>query len=176
MKENFERTLGWVKIDEGGYTNDPHDNGGPTNFGITQEDLSSWVGHKISALAVRNMSFDVAKKIYRKKYWDECSCDHLPPGIDYFTFDSGILSGTGTAIKWLQRAVGAKPDGVIGDSTLAAIEADEPLAILEKMESLRRSRLRSLSDWRHFGRGWTNRVNKSKARALKLIKEHASRK
>ena len=37
--ENFKRALSFVLGNEGGYSNDPRDNGGETNLGITQSTL-----------------------------------------------------------------------------------------------------------------------------------------
>lgn len=170
MKDTLASAEQWVKLDEGGYGNDPNDHGGPTKYGITIEDYRENVNPHGTAADVSRLTIDQAFKIYVTRYWNPCDCDLLPVGVDYFTFDSAILSGTGTAIRWLQRAVGAVPDGQIGPKTLAAVAADHPMDILLKMEALRRQRLRTLAQWPIYGRGWTNRVNKSKTRALKLIK------
>lgn len=169
MKENFFKTLAFVKIDEGAYSNHPNDPGGPTRLGITIHDYRRWTGRHVDANDVRRMPESVVGEIYKKWYWDTCKCDLLPSGVDYFVFDSGILSGTGTAAKWLQRAVGTSPDGKIGPKTIEAANRLPAKTTILKMETLRRNRLRSLSNWRYFGKGWTNRVNKSKARAVKLI-------
>ena len=170
MKENFDRIIPWVHQDEGEFSNDPHDTGGPTRLGITIHDYRKWTGNKnATALDVKNMSEAMVRDIYKEWYWDAVNGDELPSGVDYFMFDSGLLSGTVTASRWLQRCVGVKPDGIIGPRTLEAIRKDEPLQVLLKVEKLRRQSLRSLKQWSRYGRGWTNRVNKSKARALKLI-------
>lgn len=170
MKATQLNAQRWVEQDEGGYGDDPNDPGGPTKFGITIYDFRSWFkAPEATAEDVAALKIEDAFEIYASRYWAPCSCDLLPPGVDYFTFDSAILSGTGPAIRWVQRAVGALPDGNIGPKTLAALNADHPLDIVAKMEALRRSRLRSLPTWVHFGRGWTNRVNKAVSRAKKLI-------
>jgi lysozyme family protein len=185
MKENFEKIISWVHLDEGEYSDDEGDDGGPTRLGITIYDWARWSGQSRPERGtkhwaklteeVKNLDEDTVKRIYRAWYWDECSCDDLPGGVDYFIFDCGLLSGTGTAIRWLQRSVGAVPDGVIGPKTRAAIQADDAASIISKVEALRRSRLKSLKDWKRFGHGWTNRVNKSVLRAKKLVKPNDTR-
>lgn len=170
MQENFHQVKIFVQKDEGPYSNHPADSGGPTRYGITIHDLRRWRKDKtLDAADVKAMPEDEVYAIYKKWYWDAVSADVLPSGLDYFMFDSGLLSGTQTAIKWLQRAVGTKPDGKIGPKTLEAVRAADTREIIEKVEKLRRASLKSLKRlWPIFGRGWTNRVNKSKARALKL--------
>lgn len=171
MKETLAKARLWVQQDEGGYSNDADDPGGPTKFGIDIRDYRSYIDPQGTAADVEKLTIEKAFEIYKERYWDTCSCDLLPVGVDYFTFDSGLLSGVGTAIRWLQRSVGATPDGFIGPKTLAAIDKDHPLDIVLKMEALRRQRLRTLSLWSIYGRGWTNRVNKATLRAKKLIAE-----
>jgi lysozyme family protein len=169
-QETFEKMISWVHKDEGEYSNDPGDPGGPTRLGITIHDYRKWFKDPAATAAdVKAMSEADVKAIYRAWYWDPIRGDDLPAGVDYFLFDSGLLSGVGTASKWLQRAVGTKPDGRIGPRTLEAVQKDDPLQVLLKVEKLRRQSLRSLRLWSKFGRGWTNRVNKSKLRALTLI-------
>lgn len=170
MRENLAKAKQWLLQDEGNFDNDPDDPGGPTKYGITIYDYRSWFKKpQATAADVERLTIEEAFEIYEERYWKPCSCDLLPSGIDYFTYDSGMLSGTGTAIRWLQRAIGAVPDGIIGPKTLAALGRDHPLDVLAKMEALRRMRLRTLPTWWKYGRGWTNRVNKSVARAKKLI-------
>lgn len=173
MKDTREQAKHWLEQDEGGFTNERTDPGGPTKFGITIHDYRSFFQKpQATAKDVENLTIEQAFEIYDKRYWDPVSADLLPYGVDYFTFDSGMLNGVGTAIRWLQRAVGASPDGIIGPKTLDAIGRDHPLDILVKMEALRRQRLRSLALWSVYGRGWTNRVNKAMVRARKLISSH----
>lgn len=170
MKSNFEIVQYWVKKDEGGYGNDPDDPGGPTKFGITIGDYRDWTKRPYATSAdLEDMPWSTASDIYRIRYWNPCDCDDMPAGIDYFLFDSAMLSGTRTAIKWLQRSLSINPDALIGGQTLSAVKGENPLDILTKMEALRRANLHSQPTWDIYRRGWTNRVNKAKIRAVKLI-------
>lgn len=173
MRQTLEQAKLWVSLDEGGYSNEPHDPGGPTKFGIDFRDYHAYIDPKGTAEDVKNLTLDQAFKIYEDRYWNPCSCNLLPVGVDYFTFDSALLSGVGAAIRWLQRAVGAEPDGKIGPKTMAKVAEADPLSVLTKMEAYRRARLHTLANWSVYGRGWTNRVNKATARAKKLIQSHA---
>jgi lysozyme family protein len=103
MKQNFDDCLTRVLKDEGGYSNNPNDSGGPTNFGITLTDYRKYIDPQGTASSVRRMSADDAKRIYKTKYWDTLSCDTLPSGVDYSAFDYGVNSGIGRPRKLLQQ-------------------------------------------------------------------------
>jgi len=172
MQVNFQKSVEFTLQDEGGFTNHPEDNGGPTNFGITISDLEEWRGKRVSIRDVREMKEEEAHAIYRERYWDPLRCDDLPAGVDYFIFNAGLLSGIVTAARWLQISVDAKTDGIIGPKTLEQVGKAEVPVILAEVEALWRRRLKSLSDWPTFGRGWSNRVTNVMRRAQKMIVEH----
>ena len=117
---SYDEALKRVLEHEGGYSNHPSDPGGPTNWGITIFDYRKYVNPKATAADVRRMTVEVARKIYRDKYWNALRCDELPAGVDYATFDYGVNSGISRAAKVLQRLLGVDADGEIGPNTLAA--------------------------------------------------------
>src|SRR5882757_3410774 len=123
MKSSYDIALKAVLEDEGGYSNDAGDPGGPTNWGITIYDARAYWKKNATAADVRAMPLEVAKDIYRAKYWDAMDCDDLPAGVDYCVFDYGVNSGIGRSAKVLQRLVGTNVDGAIGPKTLAAVKA-----------------------------------------------------
>jgi lysozyme family protein len=171
MKETFEKVIAYIHQDEGEYSNDPNDPGGPTRLGITYIDLARHRGipKKDAWRLVKGMDEAECKEIYKKYYWDLNLCDELPASIDYFIFDSSLHSGYETAAKWLQRSVGASPDGKIGPKTLAAVNDVAPVALLGQLVKRRRDYLKSLKLWRTYSRGWTNRVNKVEKRCKKIL-------
>jgi lysozyme family protein len=78
---------------EGGYTNDPRDPGGATNWGITIFDARLYWKHDASPADVKAMPKSVAIDIYRQKYWAKMGCDDRPSGVDFVEFDFGVNSG-----------------------------------------------------------------------------------
>jgi lysozyme family protein len=172
LKSNFERCLGLLFGDEGGYANDPRDNGGPTNFGITQRVLDEWRDlQKLPRGSVREITRGEAAAIYLDRYWNKVKADELPPGIDYVTFDCAANSGPTQAVKWLQQALMVTIDGVIGPETLAAAAKADVPRVIRGMKTIRMAFLQSLDDWEHFGRGWTNRVEGVTRDALAMTLE-----
>ena len=71
-----------VIVREGGYVNHPNDRGGPTNWGITQNTLTRWSGSNATIDDVKNLSKDVAAKIYKAFYFDGLEdMGHLWQGV-----------------------------------------------------------------------------------------------
>src|SRR5260221_4249705 len=127
MKSNFNDCLTRLLKDEGGYTNDPIDPGGPTNFGITLTDYRKYIDSQGTANDVKNMRLDDAKTIYRTKYWNVLGCDQLSSGVDYTVFDYGVNSGLGRPRKALQRF-----NNLSGVALIDAIN-NERMAFLQRL-------------------------------------------
>ena len=151
MLGNYPDSLKAVLRSEGGYSNNPLDPGGATNFGITQKTYDAWNDAKGHARqSVRFIGLDEVSAIYKSEYWDVVHGDVLPPGLDYVVFDYAVNSGP-------KRAMGA----YAATPTIDGI-CDGRLAFLK-----------SLSTWPTFGNGWTNRV--ASVRALgKAMALHAA--
>lgn len=161
---DYDESLDELLKSEGGYSNHPSDPGGPTNYGITIADVKRFVKPDATAEDVKNLSLTTAKAIYKAKYWDVVRGDDLPPGVDYSVFDFGVNSGVSRSAKYLQRIVGVKDDGVIGDKTVAAVNDYVSKHSAKKLEdTLNEQRLiflKHLKTWSVFGGGWGTRVEK----------------
>ncbi|MBX5206678.1 glycoside hydrolase family 108 protein [Rhizobium sp. NZLR11] len=156
----FERALARVLTHEGGYVNDPRDPGGATNRGITQRVYDAYRDRLgLQRVPVRNISSSEVEGIYRSNYWDLAKCDMLPAGVSYVVFDGAVNSGVAQSVKWLQRALGVTPDGVIGNATLAAVQNYGNLdRLVDAICDRRLAFLKALKTWKAFGKGWASRV------------------
>ena len=167
--QNFSACVKRLLAHEGGYGNHPSDPGGPTNFGITIHDYRKHVSPNGTATDLRAMPVDVAKTIYRTKYWDALRCDELASGLDYAAFDYGVNSGTARAAKVLQRIVGrASVHDRIDAETLALLRARDPKALIAAVCDERAAFLRRLKTWPVFGVGWGRRVADVRAVSLAM--------
>src|SRR6185312_10391747 len=155
MKQNYNDCLQRVLKDEGGYTNDPNDSGGPTNFGITIADYRKYINKNGTAEDVKSMSVDEAKIIYKARYWDALGCDKLPSGVDYTCFDYGVNSGLGRPRKALQRF-----KSLSGTQLINAIN-DERVSFLRALEAERPKD-------KKFDKGWMARVNRVRSYSKQL--------
>jgi lysozyme family protein len=142
----FANTLGH----EGGYTNNPSDPGGETNWGISKRAYPN--------VDIANLTQDQAKAIYKSDYWDKISGDTLHPALACITFDAAVNNGVGSASRWLQTAVGATPDGSIGPATRAAIQKADPVAAMNSVHAQRIMFMAGLDTWGTFGKGWSARL------------------
>lgn len=156
--KNFDKVIPLLLKDEGGYSNDPNDAGGPTNFGITLTDYRKYIKSNGTANDVRNMTVDQAKTIYKTKYWDALSCDTLPNGVDYTCFDYGVNSGLGRPRNALKKFPDKK-----GADLINAIN-DERMAFLTSIGHGHNA---------GFLRGWTNRVARVRTTSLNMAKSSA---
>lgn len=128
---NFPDALQEVLKNEGGYSNHPLDRGGATNYGITQQTLSEFVGRETSEQEIRNISMDTVAKIYRKNYWDRLNLSEIKNDhIALFLFDQGVNRGCRVIAEQLQTILGVKTDGVIGPMTLYALSQRDPKRLL----------------------------------------------
>jgi len=55
---------------EGGFTDNPADRGGPTNFGITHKTLARYKGRPVTKAEVKAMPMDLAVEIYLRNYYN----------------------------------------------------------------------------------------------------------
>lgn len=123
----FTRTVGL----EDDFSDDANDSGGATRFGIT-EAVARANGYGGD---MRELPFDLAKNIARRQYWDTLRLDDiaiLSEPVAAELFDTSYNMGTGTAGKFLQRALNIFNrqgkdypdlviDGIVGPGTLFAL-------------------------------------------------------
>src|SRR5215207_161521 len=163
--ETYAEALKHVLRYEGGKVNHPADPGGATNQGVIQRTYTGY--RKRNGLQNRHvfkMEPHERDAIYRSQYWDAVKGDQLPPGVDFVVFDGAVNSGPMQAVKWLQRALGVKVDGRLGEATLEAA-ADHPDhdRLVADILARRMKFLTALRTWKHFGKGWTSRLSQVKA-------------
>jgi uncharacterized protein (TIGR02594 family) len=171
----FARALAHVLEMEGGYTDDPHDPGGPTNRGITLQVFAAWRNVTLSPAnrdgLIRDLkAIDAATvaEIYRRRYWEPAGAADLAAPLALMHFDAAVNHGVGTAFRCLQEAVGADVDGEIGPETKAAIAKTPTATALARYADIRRRRYRALPHSWRFGRGWLARVDATLAAAKAL--------
>lgn len=126
---------------EGGYVDDPDDNGKCTNHGITQalaeqykttlKTKFGWDGN------MRNLTTEMAFFIYKTHFWDKMKLDEVMKRSVFLAdrlFDLGINAGKTVAVKNLQRYLNVMnnsqtywkdidADGAMGPKSLAALDA-----------------------------------------------------
>lgn len=172
----FEFALVHVLEMEGGYTDDPHDPGGPTNLGITLATLADWRKVPLTAETFGGLKADLrsldratASAIYLARYWGPSRAADLRPALAFMHFDASVNHGVTGAARILQQACGADIDGEIGPLTLDAANSAPLSELIDRYGAIREDRYRALPHFWRFGRGWLNRVARTRAAALALI-------
>lgn len=152
-------TLQW----EGGFVNHPHDPGGATNRGITQATYNAFrKAQRLALRTVAKLTNQELEEIYRSRYWRPSGADRVPFEVAIALFDFAVNSGVSRAVRYLQREVGAAQDGKFGSNTEAAVFQvfqKRGMSVVRSYIDAREQFLRGLRTFRHFGRGWMNRIN-----------------
>jgi lysozyme family protein len=99
----------------------------------------------------------------RKKWWLRSTAS------DYLAFDFAVNAGAFRSIKTIQRALNITADGIIGPVTLKAIQETNAEEFIDNFTDAKESFYKSLANFQTFGRGWLNRVAKSKRIAEEMI-------
>jgi len=177
MISNWQQAFEQMLKSEGGFSDDDRDNGnklpdgrkGSTMLGVTQYNWEAHVGHQVTHDQMRALTPADVEPLYKKKYWDVVRADELPSGIDYLVFDMGVNAGPGRSIKLLQAAVGVPADGGFGPMTMAAVQAADPVELIEQFSQNKEKFYRSLDSFTVYGVGWLNRVAAVKVKASSML-------
>lgn len=175
MKHNRDFALSDILDHEGGWADYAWDT--PTNYGVTIEtlrslgmDLDSDGDVDISDL--RMMTKVDARKVFQTYYWDAIKADELPDGVDLLLSHIAVMSGPARAIRFLQRRVGAKDDGLIGPETLSkALGVNDLLGLIINLHDSYLRYLQNLSKWKEAGTGWKRRIDEVLEDALVIASE-----
>src|SRR5262249_3659962 len=180
VAETFPHALRLVLVAEGGLDDDPHDHGGRTAHGIIQREYDGFrARHGQPAQDVWKITPAEYTEIYHDRYWMPW-CDRLPAGMDYAFFDACVNAGPAQAARTLQRALGLRADGNMGDVTLAEVKElseQDPEGVIIAFCDKRRAFYRALAQFPRYGRGWLARVDhvEKAAKAMALARVEATR-
>ena len=164
--DRFEKIFDYLLKVEGGYTNDKHDKGGETTWGITKEEAREF-GYKGN---MQDLTKDFTKNIYLKKYYlgnklDKVINDKVALSICDWAVNSG-RNGTKNVQVALNQINGSDlvVDGIIGNKTLEALNSVDPEKFLEVYHNLQRiyykGKVEADKTQERFFDGWINRVQR----------------
>jgi lysozyme family protein len=81
-----------------------------------------------------------------------------------------VNSGSGRAVKLLQKCLGLLEDGVIGNITMGKIQELSPVDLVDRYSATRKAFYEGLKLFPTFGKGWLARTEKERLEALELIR------
>lgn len=163
---DFEKAIPIILKHEGGYVNHPNDPGGATNRGIILKLFKRYavsLGVEPTLEALKDLTEDQAKKIYKMEFWDTMRGDAFrSQQLADIVFDGFVNMGP-RALKMLQMEIGAWADGVVGPETLQAVNRGNEKIIFEGYKQRRINYYNNLADRKPsmqvFLKGWLNRIN-----------------
>lgn len=114
---SFEKAIPYVLKHEGGFSNDKDDNGGITNYGLSQKYLEYLAkkepyiinevdlnyNKKVDSYDICNMNLDKAKEIYYNEWWEKYGFGKLNyQPLATKLFDMAVNMGAARPIQWLR--------------------------------------------------------------------------
>jgi len=171
----FNQTLGL----EGGYSDNPDDKGGQTNYGITEAVFRDALKRMVISGVddIRNITPAHAKAIYKTDYWHRIRLGEiLNVGIAAEIFDTAVNMGTGMAVKIAQRALNflgedLAADGMMGSKTIEALnrwsqkDSRALFVCLNGFQFMRYIEIcKGAPTQKIFARGWTKRIQEYKVK------------
>ena len=164
--DRFERIFDYLLMVEGGYSDDKHDKGGKTKYGIIEKEARDF-GYKGD---MQDLTIDFAKNIYLKKYYlenklDKVVNDKVALSICDWAVNSG-RNGTKNAQFAINQLTNANldVDGIIGNKTLEALNTTDSEKFLEVYHNLQRiyykGKVEADKTQERFLTGWLNRVQR----------------
>jgi lysozyme family protein len=97
---SFESTMEFVFKWEGGYTNNPADPGGETNYGISKRAHPD--------VDIKNLTKEAAIEIYKNEYWIPAGCESMADADALVMMDTAVNMGVGRAKQFLGESTGWK--------------------------------------------------------------------
>lgn len=159
----FDKAIARVLPIEGGLSmrrSDPGNwTGGHVGVGKLLGTKYGIAANTYPTLDIKNLTWDDAKVIYKRDFWDKVHAGtELPAAVAFSGLDGAINSGQARSIAWLQFAAHVTADGVWGPVTRAAIAAADPNDMLLRYLAKRQRFMTGLGNWAENSRGWAIRI------------------
>ena len=164
---NVNKLAPWILKWEGGFVNDPDDLGGATNKGVTLSTYMQYCrkkGYPVPTVErLKTLSDRQWNETLQTMYWDRWKADQIvDQSVANILVDWVWASGT-HGIKRPQRILGVTVDGIVGNLTLAAVNARDAKELFFAIKSDRIKFIDEICKARpaneKFRRGWLNRIN-----------------
>jgi lysozyme family protein len=154
----FEKCLPPILVQEGGYSNDPHDPGGMTDYGILQREYDlkrrQW---GLPTQWIKNISADEYRTIYYTDYWLP-NCPKCYPGLDLEVFNMNVNGGPHRSTVLLQEAIDVTADGSFGPVTEATVKSLwGSQSVIDTFKADADAFYKALPTFKYFGKDWLRR-------------------
>lgn len=182
-KSSFDEAQKLVKISEAGYSNDRGDNGNwiiikkkvknkiksikrfvGTNYGISAPILYEYLGKVPTKRDMINLSYETAKKIYKKKYWDEQNLSEFNnQSISNIIYDGCVNQGISAMKTILSKSIKElginELENIFTKNTIEKINKLDQEKLFNLIKKYRILRYKESKTFKRHGEGWLNRVD-----------------
>lgn len=167
----FDKALAYVLINEGGFTDDRRDPGGPTQWGIIKKEYEHWLGRELAPDEVRKMPFSTAIEIYKKNFWNVIKGDEYDSDAKAIAImDTAVNKGIGGCMDCIKDSLNNHSLSRFGDDTIQNVNMVSSSYFLGRFSaSVLHYNAQRIVKYPHMEwarKGWNNRAN----RLLELIK------
>ena len=158
--EKIEKLKSFILSWEGGFVNDLRDPGGATNKGVTLATFRSIFGKDKTVKDLKKITDSQWMTIFKTKFWDRYKADNIKDEwITYLLVDWLWTSGPGNAIERVQKFLGLKVDGIVGNVTINKINSFDVKELFIKLWHLRENFIKTRAQYPIYGKGWLRRLN-----------------
>jgi len=164
--DDFNKAFDIIIGVEGGFSDDPNDNGNWTG-GVKNKGTLKGTKYGVSAAAfpnldIQNLTIYQAKEIYYKNYWEKAGCQLIciKYPLNILLFDAAVQHDPSDAKKLLQRALNIPEDGIFGNGSKNKIAQSNINDLCATYLTTRLKYYQSLRLWNTYGNGWSNRLFK----------------
>lgn len=164
---DFKTALDVVLNHEKGWSNNPSDLGGPTNFGISQVAYSHFLRRPVSTDEIRCMTVEQASEVYLVMFWEPLNLGKIEnQKLATIIFDMAVLMGQEPVIKALQIVLSFRLpiDGHLGPETIEEVNSAKDIVsvcrlVLERCQTKLVYDGISRNDQKFFLPGWIARTH-----------------
>ncbi len=171
-QERFDAAFDDLLEHEGGYSNNPYDPGGPTNFGITQKELTRVYKQLNLPEVVKSLTVDEAATYYKSQWWDKYHYEAINSlAIASKLFNMAVNMGPSAATRLIQEScnylgypirmdgiLGAETFGVINQICLYGMEEDLMGDLIDNQKWYYEQLVDAKPKLEVFLKGWLNRA------------------
>lgn len=152
---------------EGGFANDPLDQGGATFRGVTiatYRDYRKRRGYASTSVDdLKAMTSLEWQDIFKSLYWDRWRADSIDNQALANILVDWVWASGSNGIRIPQRMLGVTPDGIVGPRTIDALNAQKPAEFFHEIKAARiqfvEDIVRRKPPQARFIKGWKNRIN-----------------